>query len=102
MGIDVRIQDERGEVIRELPDPRSLLLRLLRQLSGKESACVRFIDPYGDTYFNQLQMPVLLEELRAVVDACGDHDAKVHGAAIIALVESANDKVHAYVRFLGD
>ncbi len=102
MGIDVRTEDERGRVIKELPDPQSLLPRLLRQLNGKESACVRFIDPYGDTYFNQLQMPVLLQELRAVVDACSDQDAKVHGEAVIALVESANNKVHTYVRFTGD
>ena len=102
MGIDVRIQNERGGVIRELPDPRSLLPRLLRQLSGKESVCVRFIDPYGDTYFNQLQMPVLLRELRAVVDGCTDQDAKAHGEAVVALVESANERVHTYVLFTGD
>jgi DNA-binding FadR family transcriptional regulator len=102
MGIDVHIQDERGGVINELPDPRSLLSRLLRQLSGKESVCVRFIDPYGDTYFNQLQMPVLIQELRAIVDACADQDAKAHGKAVIALVESASERVHTYVRFTGD
>jgi len=102
MGIDVRIQDERGGLVRELLDPRSLLPRLLPQVNGNRSACVRFIDPYGDTYFNQLQVPVLLAELKAVVSTCADKEAKAHGEAVIALVESANESMHTYVRFIGD
>ena len=27
-------------------------------------ACLRFVDPYGDTVFNQLQIPVVLQDLR--------------------------------------
>jgi hypothetical protein len=63
MGINIRVQDERGGVIRELLDPKSLVPMLLPEQDGHGSACLRFIDRYGDTYFNQIQIPVLLDEL---------------------------------------
>lgn len=102
MGIDIRVQDERGGLIRELLDPKSLLPRLLPRQDNTDSFCLRFIDRYGDTYFNQIQMPLLLIELKAAVRSCSDADAKAHGEAAVSLVASAVDRVHTYVRFVGD
>lgn len=101
MGIDVRIQDERGRVIKELLDPRSLVPALLPPETNG-SVCLRFVDRYGDTYFNQVQVPFLIAELRAAVRACSDGAAKTHGEAVVSLVESAQDSMHTYVRFIGD
>lgn len=102
MGIDIRVQDERGGVIRELLDPKSLVPTLLPEQDGTNSACLRFIDRYGDTYFNQIQIPVLLEELKSVVHSCPNAEARAHGEAMVSLVASAVDQLHTYVRFIGD
>lgn len=102
MGIDIRVQGERGDVIRELPDPKSLLPLLLPEHDGHDSACLRFVDRYGDTYFNQIQIPVLLKELESAVRSCPNADARAHGEAVVSLVASAVDQVHTYVRFIGD
>jgi hypothetical protein len=101
VGIDVRIQDERGGVIKELLDPRSLVSALLPS-EANGSVCLRLVDKYGDTYFNQMQVPILITELRAAVRACSDAAAKAHGEAVVALVEGAQDSMHTYVRFVGD
>lgn len=100
MGIDAFTQDERGNSIRELLDPKSLVTRLVADAYGP--VCLRFLDPYGDTYFNQLQIPVLLEELESAVRACRNSEARAHGEALLALVASAVDEVHTYVLFSGD
>jgi hypothetical protein len=102
MGIDIRVQDERGGIIRELLDPKSLVPMLLPEQDGHGSACLRFIDRYGDTYFNQIQIPVLLDELKSAARSCRNAEAKAHGEAVVALVASTVDQVHTYVRFIGD
>ena len=34
-----------------------------------KSVCLRFIDPYGDATFNQLQLPLLLRELKDAIQS---------------------------------
>jgi hypothetical protein len=65
MGIDAEVAPRaRGSA--ELPDSRGLLAAVLQSSHLNDTACLRFIDPYGETLFNTLQMPVLLEELESL------------------------------------
>ncbi len=64
MGIDIRWENERGEKLEEIPDPRHCLGLALGLLSLDNTICLRFIDPYGDTVFNQWQIPVFIDELQ--------------------------------------
>jgi hypothetical protein len=63
MGIDARIETERGEPLSELGDPHNRMNWLLRLAALDSTICLRFIDPYGNTTFNSLQIPVLQAEL---------------------------------------
>ena len=74
----------------------------LRYRDHPHTACLRFIDPYGDATFNQLHLPVLLEELRVLQRSAGDAEAKLLLAALIRYVQKAKGQVHTYVRFIGD
>lgn len=58
MGIDAKLQTEDGRILQEVFDPEDILQRLL-PFNDESSSCLRFVDPYGDTTFNQLQIPVL-------------------------------------------
>jgi hypothetical protein len=70
-------------------------------LAPLNSACVGFIDSYGDTVFNQLQLPVLIGELEQMIKVCADAQLRELFAFVITfLVESKG--VHQYVRFIGD
>ena len=63
MGIDVRVETEDGKSVQEVGDPRGLTSWLLALGDISQTVCLRFIDPYGDTVFNQAQLPVLSAEL---------------------------------------
>ena len=57
-----QLQTERGEVLEEVLDRGDVIGPLIPEVSDDTSPCWRFIDPYGDTVFNTLQMgPFLLE-----------------------------------------
>ena len=66
------------------------------------TSCLQFIDVYGDTVFNQLQIPMLLGELRALEQRLPEPALKLALRGLIHFVEAAADQVHTYVRFIGD
>jgi hypothetical protein len=49
-----------------LADPRQYFPWLLKFTELPSTVSLRFIDPYGDAVFNQLQLPVLLGELETI------------------------------------
>lgn len=67
----------------------------------EDTACLQFIDPYGDTVFNQLQLRVLIIELMAHrLDLDGDAGAALD--QLIPMLKRVEGQVHTYVRFIGD
>ena len=57
-----------------------------------------YLDPYGDTTFNRLQVKDLLQDL-ALLLAMEPHPL---GNELLALVERVKEQVHTYVCFYGD
>jgi hypothetical protein len=102
MGIDIRVETAAGATIEELLDPRSLTRRLLPGFSDTSSYCLRFVDPAGDAVFNQLQIPILVDEVRRSLEVVRHHASREHGERVLRLLESAQGQVHTYVRFVGD
>lgn len=58
------MQTEDGRTIERLGDARGSMAKFLAMVDADATACLRFIDPYGDTLFNSLQLPVLESELK--------------------------------------
>ncbi|HYS88819.1 MAG TPA: hypothetical protein VEN78_28015 [Bradyrhizobium sp.] len=104
MGIDVALVNERHEPTEEVYDPRQYLTSLATgqwpRLDG--SVCLRFIDPWGDTVFNQAQIPVLLAELERSAASQTNAEIKAHLQKICRLVAKAKDQTHMYIKFTGD
>jgi hypothetical protein len=52
-------------------DPRNYLTKLATGLwlTIEGSVCLRFVDPFGDTTFNQAQLPELLSEFERSADS---------------------------------
>ena len=65
------------------------------------SSCLRFIDPAGDACFNQLQLPILLTEMRHLLPSVSDALAQAHLQAFVGLLEGAVGS-HTYIWFVGD
>jgi len=102
MGINIRLETENGEPIAEVVDPYGRTKALLPSYSDPDSCCLRFVDRYGDAVFNQLQLPLLVSEVRRQHEKIQDRAIREHVEAILELLESAEGNVHTYVRFIGD
>jgi hypothetical protein len=102
MGIDLRWEDENGEQLAELGDREFLVARFLPPFDAPDFPCLRFVDPAGDTVFNQAQITQLIAELERL--SARRHDPKVerHLQAVLAFVRQAVRKVHTYLKFYGD
>ena len=101
MGIDARIAPEERGHTRVVSDVRGRFARMLATTSVADTACLRFIDHYGQTIFNALQLPVLLEELETLALASADKEDRLHLEELVSLVAEAIDGRH-FVEFMGD
>jgi hypothetical protein len=70
--IDVVIQDENG---REISRCARALPASALEYADEEGSCLHFVDPYGDTIFNQRQIPVLVVELMNLVLESEDQES---------------------------
>jgi len=99
MGIDVLVESESGEVQDEVLDERNLTEKLLPDRDDGTSPCLRFVDPNGETVFNQLQIPLLVNELEKRARAAIRPELKSHTESILVAVKAAMGEEHTYVRF---
>ena len=101
MGINIRLQDERGRKLDEILDPSNLLCALL-PWDDPSFACLRFVDPYGDTTFNAAQSEVLVAELARIRAKASQHAELELLDGIQRLVQLCLAAPHRYVKFIGD
>ena len=100
--IDVVLEDEAGQAIRRLSGEEALSPTWLPGKSDLRYRCLCFVDPYGDTIFNQLQAEVLLQELTLLkAEAANPRLAKVIEATR-ELAKLCLQEPHQYLRFVGD
>jgi hypothetical protein len=104
MGIDVAMVNESREPEQQVFDSRGFLGTLAMNLWAgmSSSVCLRFVDPWGDTVFNQAQIPVLLTELKQCQQNQTDQEIKDHLEKVIRLVSQAEGRSHTYIEFSGD
>jgi hypothetical protein len=101
---DLQIEDGSGRAVRALDVHIQEFLRLVdRNISPDDLArtsCLRFIDPFGDTVFNELQLETLVKELSMIADSCKIAEEKKTLRSIIEFISDA--EIHMYVKFYGD
>ncbi|MEK7424181.1 MAG: hypothetical protein AAB131_10115 [Actinomycetota bacterium] len=97
----VVVEDERGKVVEELTGSADGLNDLLARCSGEEFVLLPFVDPYGDTVFNRLQIPSLIRELRRLRETTTPRELDLLDR-LDRLVNRCQEDVHLYLRFLGD
>ena len=99
MGVDLEWQDENGESLGGVRDSRNEFSRALSSEDLAGTTCLRFIDVYGDSLFNQLQIPDLTREMRQLAKNAG---ASLTLSGMIDMAERARGETHTYLKFIGD
>ena len=103
MGIDAHIAPKGRKPQGEVFDSKGLFVSALQNGSLDDTACLRFIDPYGETVFNGLQMPVLLDELQTLAARLTDEQSRRHVEQLTILVREALEMgPHVFLQFVGD
>jgi hypothetical protein len=102
MAMTIRLQGEDCEKIDEVHDPQGLLVSCLPLLIDQSYHCLRFIDPYGDTYFNRMQIETFSAEWDRIFDKVQEKETKRLSVAIKSLAQRSQQEQHLYLKFLGD
>lgn len=102
MTIDVRWEDENGEELARVSEDLKDFARIIPESTSPDYPCLRYIDPYGDTTFNQLQLPQLLKDLEKISSGSTSAEQKTHINRVIEFVTRACGETHTYIKFYGD
>lgn len=100
--MEIHVQDENGNILKTLLDTRGVVERTIGKHKLPESCCWKFIDIYGDTTFNWMQIKTLIGELEKITqntDQVGDN--KFLGE-LISLSNESLSHPHQYLKFVGD
>jgi len=100
VGVNVELQDERGARIEAVLDSEAVLAQGLPE-GDTRYACLRFIDRYGDTTFNRLQFPLLIEEIDRLRIGAPDNLLEILGE-VKRLAQQSLAEPHLYLKFIGD
>ncbi len=101
MGLTVVLETERGQRLDAIDDPTNILHRLLPSHDDETYQLLRFIDWYGDTVFNLLQIDTFLKEwsrLRSRAHAPEELELLLR---IEKLARRCKDEL-LYLKFYGD
>lgn len=103
MGItQVALVDEDSSLQEQVTGDTHLLDELLEKATVPNSCCLRFIDFYGDTVFNNLQMESFLAEWRSVEQLVRSEAERQLSDAVQSLAARCAREPHTYLKFSGD
>ena len=78
MGVDVQVRTETDEVIETFDDPKSVIARLMDRAYVAQLPYLRFVDRYGNTYFNKLQLEAVIPEVRQLSELAETDEEKTY------------------------
>jgi hypothetical protein len=106
MAISFTLTDEDGEVVERVEGPLEELTRLIASIHGDPDASsfpmLRYVDPYGDTVFNRLQIKPFLEEWRRLYQKAESDELRAAIREVERLAQKVEESTHIYLKFWGD
>jgi hypothetical protein len=100
--ICARAEEEHERVLRQTPRLYVLEDLFMKARESGRFLWVRFIDPYGDTVLNQLQIPHFIEEWDRLSELQPSAAEVQALAAVRELAQYCLEKPGRYLRFYGD
>ena len=100
--IKIALVDEHGNDEAVVTGDTHLLDPILPHFQSDRFQCLRFIDPFGDTVFNRLQMQHLTHEWDALQRVSTDVATQDLLAEVADLIRKGTAEPHTYLKFIGD
>jgi hypothetical protein len=103
MPLTIKLEDESKTVLGMVFDLNNAFNRLAEEAeAGGPLGLAQFIDPYGNTVFNSLQMPTFLADLRRLLEEAHSEDDKNVLRGVEKLALQCREGIHLYLWFYGD
>ena len=100
--ISVVLQEEDGKPLAQVNVDTHLLDSLLLETNDERFHSLRFIDLYGDTVFNRLQMNEFLAEWEMLSERASTLEQRELLDEVRALASMCRRQPHLYLKFCGD
>ncbi|MET8130373.1 hypothetical protein ABZV67_47295 [Streptomyces sp. NPDC005065] len=78
------------------------LARVLSTLDRHDSGKLGWVDPYGDTLFNEQEAQVARQEVTALSQRCTDEQQKAALLDLAELLDACAETPGSYLWFMGD
>lgn len=101
MSFTINLEQEDGKIIESIDDG-GLLAKCLLDIKNSNFCCIKYIDSYGDTVFNRLQMDDLIKDISIIKDNVKTKEFDELAEKIIGFAEKCKNEVHLYLKFYGD
>lgn len=101
-GRPARKGSARGTLLRGSYGHGEALARALGTLDRHGSGKLAWVDPYGDTLFNEQEAEVARQEIDALTQRCTDEHQKAALHDLAALLEECAATPGSYLWFIGD
>ena len=98
MGLTIVLEDENGGAIQTLPI--ELQYDEFENVKLDDFILLKYIDFYGDTTFNTLQLDDLIGDFERLKPMNPSQSEIIQ--QIIDLAKKCQDEVHTYIKFYGD
>jgi hypothetical protein len=95
-------QDEHGGELGRINEPGFPPELIDSAIASASTACLRFVDPYGDTVFNQAQLNELLRELEKQRAGITDLRVRRNLEELLAFLRPCVGQMHTYIKIIGD
>ncbi|MCI0526739.1 MAG: hypothetical protein L0Y56_04705 [Nitrospira sp.] len=100
--INIILEDEHGNPIEKVEGRIHLIDQFLPTLDNESFQCLRFIDPYGDTVFNGIQMQQFIKEWERIMSMAKTNEERNLLEQVKDLAKKCQSEPHRYLKFYGD
>lgn len=98
MGLTVVLEDENGDTIQTLQKEFNYIE--LESIAISDYQILKYIDFYGDTVFNCLQLEDLTKDLEKLKSSGSKQQQIID--EILSLIKMSQQRTHTYLKFYGD
>jgi hypothetical protein len=103
MPLKVALQNIYNKKLEEIvPDAREVVVNDWVPFGDSAFPMLQYIDEYGDTIFNGLQMRGFLVEWDRLIETLNDPNQRKVALEIRRLAEKCREQPHTFLRFIGD